>query len=617
MLEFLNTLKEQHRDDDNTLIAINEIENEINGKKYGLVWEEHEEDVDVKMRNHIPVFTEEKDKEITRIPGGDYNFLIEGDNLHSLKLLEKTHRGKIDVIYIDPPYNTGNAFKYADDNVDLDDKFRHSKWLSFIQSRLKIAYTLLSEEGIIFISIDDNEQADLKLLCDEVFGEKNFFTQIIVQSNKRGQTYKQIAKTHEYILVYTKTEDAEFNEIEKTDDDNDLTLLDNISNYNIRELRNRNPKFGRFNRPNLFYPFYVNPSIVDKDGFSPVSLKKNDEYWIEACPYNSKGVESCWRWGKTLSELNINSDTQISNLVARKKNDGNYNIYEKYRKTTYKAKSIWAETEMTTEHGTVQLGEMGLADKFDFPKPVELISKCLQIGSNPDSIILDFFAGSGTTGQAVMELNKKDNGKRRFILCTNNENKICEEATYNRLKCVINGYEYKGKNIDILFQKKIGVRELKHIDEYLEEINKLKKEHSQDDGKLKLSFNDNVLMLALESQKNCKKYPIDCNLKYYRTDFIPYENENISESLNSHIVEMIEIEHGINIDGHNYIMILDDDEADEVACNWNDYSNIKAIYISNEVLLTTEQTELFKGIPIYNIPDCYFNFELREAGEIW
>ena len=201
MLDFMNKLREKHKDDDSILIALGEIESQLNAKKYVLVWEQHEEAVDVQMRTHIPVFTEDADREITTVPGGAYNFLLEGDNLHSFRLLEKTHRGQIDVIYIDPPYNTGNAFTYADENVDLNDTFRHSKWLSFMQVRLRIAHSLLSDQGIIFISIDDNEQADLKLLCDDIFGENNFFTQIIVQSNRRGQTYKQIAKTHEYILV--------------------------------------------------------------------------------------------------------------------------------------------------------------------------------------------------------------------------------------------------------------------------------------------------------------------------------------------------------------------------------------------------------------------------------
>ena len=183
MLEFLETLKEQHTDDA-SLIAINQIERELTAKKYGLVWEEHEEEVDVKMQTHIPVFTEVEDKEIV----GDsenkqYNFLLEGDNLHSLKLLEKTHKGKIDVIYIDPPYNTGHKdFVYDDAFVDRQDGYSHSKWISFMEKRLRIAHALLKPAGTIFISIDDNEYANLKLLCDEIFGEESMISDIIWNS---------------------------------------------------------------------------------------------------------------------------------------------------------------------------------------------------------------------------------------------------------------------------------------------------------------------------------------------------------------------------------------------------------------------------------------------------
>lgn len=321
----------------NLLSYLSELEKDVNGKKYGLVFEEHREEIDEVLDTHTPVLTEEADLFIDH--GGQMNFLLEGDNLAALKLLEKTHRGKIKMIYIDPPYNTANKdFAYDDTRVDLTDTFRHSKWLSFMRERLRIARNLLRDDGILFISIDDNEQSDLKLLCDEIFKEENFFSQVIIQSNKRGQTYKQIAKTHEYLLIYTRSPEAEFNEIDKTDDDNDLNLLDKIGAYNVRELRNRNPKFGKHNRPNLFYPIYVNPSIVDKDGFCPISLAYTTDYCVEVYPFNSTGGESCWRWSTKLLSENINSNTQFSNVVARAKRDGTFNIYEKYRKTTYNTK---------------------------------------------------------------------------------------------------------------------------------------------------------------------------------------------------------------------------------------------------------------------------------------
>lgn len=205
MLSFLNQLKAQNRNDDETLMAINEIENALNEKKYGLVWERHEEAVDVKMRTHIPVFTEDQDKEITAAPGEPYNFLLEGDNLHSLKLLEKTHRGKIDVIYIDPPYNTNNKdFVYDDKYIGDDDYFRHSKWISFMKERLQLAYSLLSENGLIFVSIDDNEQAVLKCLMDEIFSDSNFIITLPRITKKSGKTTGSFSKNHDYVLAYTK-----------------------------------------------------------------------------------------------------------------------------------------------------------------------------------------------------------------------------------------------------------------------------------------------------------------------------------------------------------------------------------------------------------------------------
>jgi len=367
------------------------------------------------------------------------NLYIEGDNLDVLKLLQESYLGAVKMIYIDPPYNTGNDFIYSDNfhqtveeydevaGVYDDDDNRlfqnnksngrfHSDWCSMIYSRLVLARNLLSENGAIFISIDDNELENVRKICNEIFGEDNFFCQVIVQSNKRGQTYKQISKTHEYLLIYTKSPEAEFNELEKDADKSDLNMKDDIGLFNIRELRNRNPKFGRFNRPNLFYPIYVNPSAIDKDGFHPVSLQVDNTYTVAVYPLNSQNEESCWRWGKDLVRNNSIAETLKSNLVAKQKRDGGYNIYEKYRKTTYKPKSIWDDIDVITEKGTVELGELGLSKYFDFPKPLGLIKRCITIGTSDDDIILDFFSGSATTAHAVMSINSKDQSRRKFIM---------------------------------------------------------------------------------------------------------------------------------------------------------------------------------------------------------
>ncbi|GAA0404210.1 site-specific DNA-methyltransferase [Paenibacillus motobuensis] len=367
------------------------------------------------------------------------NLYLEGDNLEVLKLLQESYLNKIKLVYIDPPYNTGKDFIYKDDykesaeeyleesgqiddegnklfqNTESNGRF-HSDWLTMMYSRLKIARNLLSEDGAIFISIDDNEIINVRRLCDHVFGESNFFAQVIVQSNKRGHTYKQISKTHEYLLIYTKNPDTEFNELEKTDENFDLNYEDELGKFNIRELRNRNPKFGKFNRPNLFYSVYVNESIVDSDGFSPVSLNCDEHFTIGVTPLNSIGGESCWRWGKQLLLKNSNVDTKKSNVVAKKKRDGGFNIYEKYRKSTYTPKSIWTETEFITEKGTVELGELGLSKYFDFPKPTHLIRQIIELSCGKEDIVLDFFSGSATTADAVMKLNAEDEGNRKYIM---------------------------------------------------------------------------------------------------------------------------------------------------------------------------------------------------------
>lgn len=386
------------------------------------------------------------------------NIYISGDNLDALKHLVKSYAGKVKCIYIDPPYNTGtDGFVYRDKFnftvEDLQDKLgiseeqsgrilamtsrgaaSHSAWLTFMMPRLMYAKDLLADDGVIFISIDDNEQANLKLLCDYVFGEENFLSEIIVQSNKRGQTYKQIAKTHEYLLVYTCSESSVVKELVK--EITDKVLTDGISEFSERELRNRNPKYGKFNRPNLFYPVYVNPNEIDENGYCKVSLEQSLEYPVEVLPLNSEGIESCWRWGKSKFLKNLGEDSMISNVVARQKSTGVYGIYEKYRKGTYKAKTIWYddivlnddegdeiwdEIGVITEQGSVELRKYGMGDAFDFPKPTYLIKKILTIGSEPDSICVDFFSGSGTMAESVMALNALGD-RRKFIVVQLPEN---------------------------------------------------------------------------------------------------------------------------------------------------------------------------------------------------
>ena len=362
------------------------------------------------------------------------NIFIEGENLEVLKLLQKSYFGKIKCIYIDPPYNTGKDFIYKDNfhestksyleqtgqsndgvtlttNPDTAGRF-HSNWLSFMYARLFVASNLLTDDGVIFVSIDDNEVYNLKLIMDEIFSEECFIACIVVNVNRSGRRYKEIAVNQEYILCYGNNKDVTINQIPK--DNTNLKFEDKKGKYDLVELRNRNPKFTRANRPNLYYPIYVNSKITNKYNECVVSLKKTKDM-LEIFPKNSKNEDDCWRWSKKKLEENITDSSITSEVIARQRRDGGWNIYKKDRNTTTKIKSIWDETEVRTENGTIQLNHIFGKDIFSHPKPIELILKCIRISSTSESTILDFFAGSGTTAHAVMELNNQDGGNRKFI----------------------------------------------------------------------------------------------------------------------------------------------------------------------------------------------------------
>lgn len=366
-------------------------------------------------------------------PNESENLIIEGENLEVLKLLSESYREQIKCIYIDPPYNTGKDFVYSDNytedkkpyweqtgvtengvkidtNIDSDGRY-HSNWLNMMYSRLLLSRTMLKPEGVIFISLDENEIHHLRKLCDEVFGEHNFISCITVVSNPRGRDYGGVAKMHEYIMVYIKSEDSEINDLNEPD--KVFPFTDSISGYELRELRNRNIAFNSENRPNLYYPFYINPNNQDENGLYEIGLEPK-EGWIELYPKESQGFKTVWRWGKPKALENINI-----NIAGKEMEDEGFQIVEKYRKKTKMARSVWWDKEDNTEKGTLLVKSLFDGKKvMDFPKPVEMIQKIIEMGTSPDSndIILDFFGGSGTTAQAVMQQNQIDNGNRKFIL---------------------------------------------------------------------------------------------------------------------------------------------------------------------------------------------------------
>lgn len=336
--------------------------------------------------------------------------LIHGDNYQALNLLQERYLGLVKCVYIDPPYNTGG------DGFVYKDSYPHSSWMTMLLERLSSLRSLISNDGLFFSSIDDNEAANLRICLDNFWGRDSFQSQIIVQSNKRGQTYQKIAKTHEYLLAYTVGSNSDIFEITKKMAND--ALVDDKGYYELWELRNRNPKFGRHNRPNLYYPIFVNPSSTTEDGYAEVSLEKYEDF-LEVVPKNSDGDDSCWRWGKEKVAGAITAG-QLSVLVAKKRRDGGWNIYEKARKSSTKVKSIWDETSVINEQGTVEVGSLGFSS-FGFPKPTSLLEKVLKISTKSTDLAVDFFAGSGTTGHAVINLNRQDNGQRKYILVEQGE----------------------------------------------------------------------------------------------------------------------------------------------------------------------------------------------------
>lgn len=390
---------------------------QLESKKYGLVWdsEKEPEKVVLECQNNIPILKKIEDKTIHTDINKTNNILIEGDNYHALQVLNYTHKGQIDVIYIDPPYNTGNKdFKYNDSFVDKEDGYRHSKWLNFMSKRLKLAHNLLKDSGVIFISIDDNEIAQLKLLCDEIFEGTNFIENFVWNSRLgKGSTSVNTAKIHEYILCYSK----QLSKIQLKGD-NRRTAKDKRES-----MRQWGQGDSRKDRPTMFYEVFS-----EKFGF--------------VSPIKPDGTDGRWRVGKN----KFNELLQSGLIQFDKKDDDRIEAYKiipsGYETSTAYASILISDIVKTTAYGSSEIINIFGEKIFNYPKPTTLIKEFIHLATfgKKNSIILDFFAGSGTTGHAVLALNKEDGGNRQFILCTNNENGICTDVTYPRLSKVINGY---------------------------------------------------------------------------------------------------------------------------------------------------------------------------------
>ncbi len=507
----------------NLLAYLSELEKDIDAKKYGLVFEEHREEIDEVLASHTPVLSEDGSLFIDN--GGQMNFLIEGDNLASLQLLEKTHKGKIDVIYIDPPYNRGKTdFIYDDDYVIKEDSFRHSKWISFMKARLEYCRKLLNETGLVFISIDDNEIAALKLLCDDVFGAEQFINLFVWQRNSSAKTEKgKFTVNTEYVLLYSKTQNYELHPAYKPLSEASQKLF----KFDDKDGR------GKYQTVSLQKPRDPGPETtydyVDNTG----------KVWV--CP--PKG----WRMKyEKIKALENDNRLVLTGKTLRVKDYWNERESEGKRVDT-----LWNDLPQNTA-GSGELEDiMGKPNTFDNPKPTALIKRCLEIGGK-SAIVLDFFAGSGTTGHAVMKLNAEDGGSRSFILCTNNENDICRNVTYERIKRVITQEGYAAS--------------------------------------LKYFMIDYV--------------PISERMYYEYAD-----------ELLAHIRELVELENGINFTDNAEIgIVLTEDELAEFIADGESFAKCRKLYMGHDLLPDEEQDRILRAhdVEISIIPDYYYR-DLQES----
>jgi len=528
---------------------LTELETEVKRQKFGLVFEEHKEEIDEILETHTPVLTEDKSLFINN--GGTVNFLIEGDNLSALKLLEKTHKGKVDVIYVDPPYNTGaKDWKYDNDYVDSNDLFRHSKWLSMMEKRFQIAKTLLAPYGVFICAIDENELYTNGLLLNSIFGEAFEYHCIAIVHNPGGIQGKNFSYSHEYaIFVIPKGKKV-------------IGLQNRVNNPDIRPLRDVSTgSHLRTDAKNCFYPILIKDGNiigfgdVCPDDFHPTSVNVDmGDGVLAVYPIDPSGNERKWVFARQTVE-EIKNDLKVDYNKKRKA----YDIIR--TKTHFNYKTVWIDKEYNANiFGTKILKEVLPDCKFDFPKSLFTVKDCIgAVITSKDALYLDFFAGSGTTGHAVLELNKQDGGNRRFILCTNNENNICRDVTYERMKTVITGHRNDGSRYG-------------------------------------------------ESHK--------ASLKYQKIEYL-YTAEKIyydyADELLSHIMELVELENGMTIDGSSEInILLNEFKVEEFLANVSRYETMKTIYLSHDISLSLAQQDLINasGITMRIIPEYYYEDSL-------
>jgi len=508
MADLTDSMQEENN---NLKKEIERLKKSVKEKKYGLVWMDSPEKFDEECENKLPILRE-SEKAVINDDGKPTHILIEGDNYHALTCLNYTHKGKIDVVYIDPPYNTGaKDWKYNNKYVEENDPWRHSKWICFMANRLHLAKRLLKKDGVLICAIDENEHAALGLLLEYIFPTYKIDCITIVH-NPRGVQGKNFSYCHEY-AYFIYPDDGE-------------RYIGNISrpDPSLRNLRDNGGGSLRENAKNCFYPFIVkNLEIIDVGEVLPekdhpksqtVMLKDGYQVW----PIDGNGVERKWRYSvntvkEIFANLRVKEDERGLQILLYKDED--------------RYKTVWVDKKYdSNEYGAKLLRKIIGSREFPYPKSLYNIHDCLlaTCSDNKNAIVLDYFAGSGTTAHAVMEMNKADGGNRQFIMCTNNENKICEQITYPRIEKVINGYPFKGKEKELLYEQKITVTNFRKSSDVLAEIDFIKLQNEKKYEKFEMKIeDDHIRFFGIRNIKG-KTDGLGGSLKYYKTTFIGKNN---------------------------------------------------------------------------------------------
>lgn len=607
MIAFLNELKKTHSDDA-SIRAFNMIENHLREKKYGLVWEEHSEEVDEMLEENIPVLTADPERRLCKDESLPWNFIIEGDNLQALYLLEKTHRGKVDCIYIDPPYNTGATdWKYNNNYVVKDDEYRHSKWLSMMEKRLLLSKSLLSNDGALICAIDENELQTVGLLLQELFPTHNVDC-IAVIHNPGGIQGANFSYCHEYAyFVYPKR--SYYISKEKRNDNDDPTPF--------RDWGKENSK--REGAPNCFYPIIVDiveNKVVDtgsvpSDDFHPKSANEMHGNLMYVWPIDSNNVERRWRFaydtvGSIIDELIPVSIKGVVNIQRNKK--------------FFTRKTVWNNPLFSANNSGTQLIAKIIGNRFSFPKSLYLVKECVNAClQKKDALILDFFAGSGTTMHAVNLLNAEDGGHRRCIMVTNNEIGIDDEKrfakeNYGNENLVTWNKHPSQKNaqfkINYNSQEFIDFKDCYGIAKYVTwprticsingvdiNGNSLKGNYADTDIPMSSGFNTNV--------------------KFFKCDWIPRKPEDylLSNALCLHVKEMIELQNAIEVDNVKNCLVLNKSDLKKTVLNPEIYSQIQNVWVNQNIIFNAEELRLLEAKGYKYIPREFFGQELKEAAE--